>query len=1094
LYGNGAGLSNIGYVSTLNNSGTVAGGNYGITNGNSGFGSTVGTINVINNQGSGIITGSIGIENHAQISSVNNSGLISGTTALINAFSTATYQGGANAGTIGTLQNDGQIVGTLYGIENQNEGLFNLVQNTGTVSGNTAMFNLGNITSLVNTGLITGTVGAISNSGSIGTLMNGSTGTISGGTFGIANGTFGLGATVGTINELDNQTSGTITGSIGIENYAQIGSVNNSGLLSGTTALNNAFGAGTNQGGTSSGTIGILQNDGQIIGALYGIENRSGALINLVQNTGAIGGNTAIFNLGNIPFLFNAGVIAGAAGAINNDGGTIGSIANSGIISGSVYGIYSANSVDNMGAVTGNGLIGNINNSGIIAANTAIFIGNGSAMGGTITNSGVIAGNIINNSSGDLNIVGATGSDIGILSGCGAVGTLSNGSTLRCIGAGAIGQLSNTLSNVNFTGNNLLNDNVSLNADGTGNVSVSAGILQVNNTISITGNYHQAVDATLLIGVSDNTNAAGSLNDSGYGRLVVSGIATISPSSSVNLKTTGSTYQFAAGQRFVVVDAATSVGTLSTNYNSASLTYSVTGQGGTGLTASGTETINGSRKDLVVSLATTGTGNTGTGNTGTGNTGTGSTGTGNTGTGNTGTGSTGTGSTGTGSTGTGSTGTGNTGTGSTGTGSAGTGSAGTGAGAGSTATITSTATSNPGGDDGGTGSSTVVSTTTAIQTPATNSNAVATLKGLSLYSGISNAALLNLYNAGQAINLESTTTANQAGDKLSSASQADTLRAAMSPTYDTLKVIGARIDAQRLGGVVAQTGVASGEAGASRALWGQAYGGHASQGERNNVAGYSANFGGLLIGADKAVNDRWHAGGAFSYSNTGINSRDDLSGNTTRVNGYGLFGYASYVAPKWYASFSAGAAYQNYKQNRQIDFTGFSGNTNASFGGSQLIAKGEVGYPMAVGAATLTPLASLTYAYMRQNGYTESGGNGAALSVDAIHATSVQSDLGAKIERAYTSHYGVLIPSMQVAWRHEYDHQKTSIAAQFAADPLGETRFTTQGATPVSDTAVLSAGLTLLRANNLSVTAQYTVQAGKGFLSQAGTVKLKQLF
>jgi uncharacterized protein with beta-barrel porin domain len=88
----------------------------------------------------------------------------------------------------------------------------------------------------------------------------------------------------------------------------------------------------------------------------------------------------------------------------------------------------------------------------------------------------------------------------------------------------------------------------------------------------------------------------------------------------------------------------------------------------------------------------------------------------------------------------------------------------------------------------------------------------------------------------------------------------------------------------------------------------------------------------------------------------------------------------------------------------------------------------------------------------------------------------------------------VLIPSVQVAWRHEYDHQKTSIAAQFAADPLGETRFTTQGATPVADTAVVSAGLTLLRANNLSVTAQYTVQAGKGYLSQAGTVKLKQLF
>jgi hypothetical protein len=55
----------------------------------------------------------------------------------------------------------------------------------------------------------------------------------------------------------------------------------------------------------------------------------------------------------------------------------------------------------------------------------------------------------------------------------------------------------------------------------------------------------------------------------------------------------------------------------------------------------------------------------------------------------------------------------------------------------------------------------------------------------------------------------------------------------MSPTYDTFKVVGAHIDAQRLGGVAAQTGVASGEAEASNALWGQAYGGLCRQCHEN---------------------------------------------------------------------------------------------------------------------------------------------------------------------------------------------------------------------------------------------------------------------
>jgi uncharacterized protein with beta-barrel porin domain len=78
--------------------------------------------------------------------------------------------------------------------------------------------------------------------------------------------------------------------------------------------------------------------------------------------------------------------------------------------------------------------------------------------------------------------------------------------------------------------------------------------------------------------------------------------------------------------------------------------------------------------------------------------------------------------------------------------------------------------------------------------------------------------------------------------------------------------------------------------------------------------------------------------------------------------------------------------------------------------------------------------------------------------------------------------------------RHEYDNTRTSTTASFAADPSGETSFTTLGASPVNDMAVLSAGATLLRANNLSLTLRYEVQMGSGYLSQSGSLRLRQLF
>jgi len=158
------------------------------------------------------------------------------------------------------------------------------------------------------------------------------------------------------------------------------------------------------------------------------------------------------------------------------------------------------------------------------------------------------------------------------------------------------------------------------------------------------------------------------------------------------------------------------------------------------------------------------------------------------------------------------------------------------------------------------------------------------------------------------------------------------------------------------------------------------------------------------------------------------------------------------------------------------------------------VARAEACYPLALGGLTLTPLASLTYSYQDQGSYTESGGNGAALSVGATHANSVKSALGAKLQKAFSSSYGEIVPDLQVQWIHEYDHTAQATGASFAGDPTGQTAFTTVGATPVSNLADVSLGATLLRANNLSLSVRYELQARSGFVSQTGTVRVRQLF
>ncbi|MDB5992747.1 MAG: outer rane autotransporter [Herbaspirillum sp.] len=812
---------------------------------------------------------------------------------------------------------------------------------------------------LINSGTIIGGYLGLNNTitGSIVTLNN--SGTISGGSAGIYN--------IGTIDTLIN--SGTLGSEFGIYNDSggTITTLNNSGTINGRTAI----------GIGNIGTITTLNNNigGVISGLNNGISNDSGSTIDTLINNGTISG-TGTISTG------STGIFSGIGGIRN--GGTISTLTNNGTISANdssgngifntgTIGIIGVNSsgLYNTGAISGGntgifntGTITTLTNSstGTISG-SAYAINNGGSLG-TITNAGVIAGNIVNTSSNALSINGGAGAVFGTLTG---------------FSTGSIGTITNTASNVAFgTGNQLLNDNINVGS----HTVTNTGTLQINNQISITGNYSQSAAATLNIGVANSAIATGAIStDSGYGRLVVSGSATIASGSAVSLTKLNS-YAFAQGQRYVVVQAASS----GTNYNAGSLIYTATGFNGSVI---GTSVTDGSNLDLLLTLGSSGPVNS-----------------------------------------------------------------------------------------------------------ATTSNAVSSLSGLFNYANTTgtNAALMNLSNAVAA--LGSPAAANRAGAQLSpTATVAASSQAAAAPTQAVLGVVGAHVDGLRVAQADGQSGVAAGESPTNVALWGQAFGGNATQDQRDGISGYHAGYNGLLIGADTMLGDNWRVGGLGSYANTSVANDGDNSGSSTHVTSYGLIGYAAYAADKWYLNMSAGAVQQQYNSVRAIGFNGFSGTANGQFNGMQYVASVQGGYPIKLASnATLTPLAGLTYSRQHQDAYTESGGNGAALSVGATNSNSVKSDIGAKLERSFATAYGALAPSAQLSWRHEYNNNRLQSVSSFAADTTGVTSFTTLGPTPVADTGVLVLGVTLTRSENVSLTARYSVEAASGYTSQTADVRLRYQF
>lgn len=373
-----------------------------------------------------------------------------------------------------TIAVNSTISGGVVGLQNTSSIVSTLINN-GTISASSkAFFNTGG-----------GSIGALTNAGHIS-----------------ASAAYSVGLdNLGTIDLLTNQAGETISG--------QYAGISNSGF---STA-------------TISGTIGAIVNAGLIMGNVLGtltsngIVNGSGGYIGLIQNeaTGTItSGSSGIFNYGaaTIGTITNSGTISGPLYGIGNDAAIISIENTGGTISGGQGGIWnsasgSIDSIANDGLVTSftgvgvsnSGYIGTLTNSGTISAATAI---QNDAAGtiGAIVNSGLIAGNIQNTSSNSLII--AAGSS-------GTVGTLTGAS--GGIGSADKGTITSTTANVVFSdGALLLNDNIVA----TGHTIANTGAqLLLSNQVTMTGTYLQTTGSLQLDSSSAGLTVTGAANITG---------------------------------------------------------------------------------------------------------------------------------------------------------------------------------------------------------------------------------------------------------------------------------------------------------------------------------------------------------------------------------------------------------------------------------------------------------------------------------------------------------------------------------------------------------------------------------------------------
>lgn len=273
--------------------------------------------------------------------------------------------------------------------------------------------------------------------------------------------------------------------------------------------------------------------------------------------------------------------------------------------------------------------------------------------------------------------------------------------------------------------------------------------------------------------------------------------------------------------------------------------------------------------------------------------------------------------------------------------------------------------------------------------------------------------------------------------------------------------------------------------GPSAALWGQAFGAALDQNARDNVDGYQANIYGALAGADNWVNAYTRVGAAIGYGRTTIDGTAQTIQNDTDVDSYLGILYGAHRGSGWYLSGRAGYAWHDYDTRRVV--TTFNDTAVGSHSGDQFMAAAEIGMPMQHFGGVITPVASLTWSHLQQDGYTESSGQGVGLTIDSQENTSLMSGVGAK----------ALIPIAKATllegraiWYHEFADTEQQVTAAFAGGP----DFSAAGPSVGRDTAAVGLGLFAYTRPNISFQMNYDALLRQDFIGHTGSARVNVEF
>ncbi|MCD8553505.1 autotransporter domain-containing protein [Seleniivibrio sp.] len=235
-------------------------------------------------------------------------------------------------------------------------------------------------------------------------------------------------------------------------------------------------------------------------------------------------------------------------------------------------------------------------------------------------------------------------------------------------------------------------------------------------------------------------------------------------------------------------------------------------------------------------------------------------------------------------------------------------------------------------------------------------------------------------------------------------------------------------------------------------FWFNAFGAKADWEGNSGTSTLSRTIGGLIVGAEKAINTTTSAGLVFGAENTDYDV-DSLSSSGS-VKSYYLGAYAEKLINDITLTFGAAYGWHNIDADRTVSFGSLSEQQDADYDADSYQFFGEISYDIKDGNSKVTPFLNAAYVKLDTDGFSEDGGS-SALRGDSSDMDTVFATAGLRVETQTVLGGLKLKPNGSVGLKHSFGDRtpETTVALE------GADAFTTEGTPIARDTVVFELGV-----------------------------------